>query len=657
MAVANDLDLRVRLLGDSSDLDAATRDGEQSVGRLTTVMAGLGVAGAAGGAALSVGFARAADLEEGQAKLQAQLGLTAEEAGEYGGLAGSIYADNFGADMGAVNEAIRAVQNNLGSVGDIGEEAFTAASEAALTLADVMGVEVSESTAAAAALVKNGLAKDSAEAFDILTAGFQGGADKAGDFLDTITEYGPQFSKLGIDGEQALSILQGGLKAGARDTDVIADAFKEFSLRAIDGSDAVRAGYKAIGFDAKATAADIAAGGERANDATYDVIVALSEMKDPVKQNAAGVALFGTQWEDTLRTIIPGMAEAYRGTVDTAGATEQMTSAMGTTGKARVEEFRRELDMWVQSQVAGTGASSTAVAAIGSFGPAALTAAGSLGAMVTGLAALNVGTALARAGQIAASVATGVWTAAQWLLNVALTANPIGLVIVGVAALIAIFVIAYRRSDTFRAFVQRLWLALRVGAAAAWGALRAFGARFAGWVVGLVQRGVRVVRWFRELPQRVRDGLSNARTLLAQKGRDIVAGLWEGIRNMGDWIRGRVSSFIQNSIVGPIQNALKFGSPSKVARQWGRWTGQGLGLGLADSTTGVQRAATSLAATAVPRPTRPLSVAPGGGDVVHLHVGTMITDDRQLVQRIEQARRATSRSRTVARPVVARVGA
>ena len=74
--MANDLDLRVRLLGDSSDLDAATRDGEESVSRLTTVMAGLGVAGAAGGAALSVGFARALDLEEGRARLQAQLGIT-----------------------------------------------------------------------------------------------------------------------------------------------------------------------------------------------------------------------------------------------------------------------------------------------------------------------------------------------------------------------------------------------------------------------------------------------------------------------------------------------------------------------------------------------------------------------------------------------------
>lgn len=36
------------------------------------------------------------------------------------------------------------------------------------------------------------------------------------------------------------------------------------------------------------------------------------------------------------------------------------------------------------------------------------------------------------------AIATGVWTAAQWLLNAALTANPIGLIIAGVVALIAL---------------------------------------------------------------------------------------------------------------------------------------------------------------------------------------------------------------------------
>ncbi len=59
-----------------------------------------------------------------------------------------------------------------------------------------------------------------------------------------------------------------------------------------------------------------------------------------------------------------------------------------------------------------------------------------------------------RASAIASTVATTAMAAAQWLLNAALTANPIGLVVVAVAALVAGLVIAYRESETFRAIID-----------------------------------------------------------------------------------------------------------------------------------------------------------------------------------------------------------
>jgi hypothetical protein len=49
-----------------------------------------------------------------------------------------------------------------------------------------------------------------------------------------------------------------------------------------------------------------------------------------------------------------------------------------------------------------------------------------------------------------------VWTAAQWALNVALTANPIGLVIAAIAALIAVIVTAYNKSEDFRDIVNKV---------------------------------------------------------------------------------------------------------------------------------------------------------------------------------------------------------
>ncbi len=73
----------------------------------------------------------------------------------------------------------------------------------------------------------------------------------------------------------------------------------------------------------------------------------------------------------------------------------------------------------------------------------------------------NVATIAGTVATTAARVATAAYTAAQLALNFALRANPIGLVITAIAALAAGVVIAYQRSDTFRAFVDRLWAALK----------------------------------------------------------------------------------------------------------------------------------------------------------------------------------------------------
>lgn len=53
--------------------------------------------------------------------------------------------------------------------------------------------------------------------------------------------------------------------------------------------------------------------------------------------------------------------------------------------------------------------------------------------------------------------------AAQMAFNVVLAANPIGIVIVALAALAAAFVIAYKKSETFREFVNKLFDAIKTG--------------------------------------------------------------------------------------------------------------------------------------------------------------------------------------------------
>jgi TP901 family phage tail tape measure protein len=80
------------------------------------------------------------------------------------------------------------------------------------------------------------------------------------------------------------------------------------------------------------------------------------------------------------------------------------------------------------------------------------------GAAILSLTALmgtiKVGMLAWRGVQMIATGATMAMTAAQWLLNAALTANPIGIVIVLIAALVAGIVIAYTHSKTFHKIVD-----------------------------------------------------------------------------------------------------------------------------------------------------------------------------------------------------------
>lgn len=58
---------------------------------------------------------------------------------------------------------------------------------------------------------------------------------------------------------------------------------------------------------------------------------------------------------------------------------------------------------------------------------------------------------------VAQTVATGALTAAQWLLNIAMSANPITLIIIATTALVAGFVLLWNKCEGFRNFWINLW--------------------------------------------------------------------------------------------------------------------------------------------------------------------------------------------------------
>jgi len=172
------------------------------------------------------------------------------------------------------------------------------------------------------------------------------------------------------------------------------------------------------------------------------------------------------------------------GTADYEGALGNLADTLKGRAEANADSFggkMREIRAWTDN-----AASSLAE----QYGPAVTMA----GAALTGLAAITeiasaanvknaASTVAAKAAQIGSAVATGVATAAQWAWNVALNANPIGLIIIAIAAFVGAILWLWNNVDWFRNGVTAAWEAIKTGWTWLWDnaikpGIDAFGAAF-----------------------------------------------------------------------------------------------------------------------------------------------------------------------------------
>lgn len=252
-----------------------------------------------------------------------------------------VYAANFGESVADVGDAVATVSRNMA---DLDQNGLTAATEGALALRDAFEYDVAESTRAAEAIRKN-FGSSAEEAFSLIAAGAQNGLDYSGELIDTINEYSSQFAKLGFDANGMFNILQAGADGTAWNLDKVGDAIKEFSIRAIDGSDTTVEAFTSLGYNAEELMATFAAGGEGANKAFYDVINTLMDVDDQVERDALGVALFGTQWEDLGVEAMEAMANASQAAYDTEGALEKINQVKYNDLDSALEGIRRQMEV------------------------------------------------------------------------------------------------------------------------------------------------------------------------------------------------------------------------------------------------------------------------------------------------------------------------
>ena len=230
--------------------------------------------------------------------LAAQTGAAQSQSGRLGNLAGDIFSDNFGESLDDVGAAMHDVFEQRLIDPSAADADIKSVTEKVMTLAQVTGESFRDISRDGEQMVKTGLAGSVSDAMDLIGMASEHGLNAAGDLMDTIEEYSTKFRDLGLNGQQAFGLIEQAMDAGARNADIAADALKEFSIRAQDGSVLTRRGFETIGLDADKMGKMVAAGGDSATSALRQTLNALQQMPPGVERSTAAVDLFGTKAED-----------------------------------------------------------------------------------------------------------------------------------------------------------------------------------------------------------------------------------------------------------------------------------------------------------------------------------------------------------------------
>ena len=314
---------------------------QKAANKVSTMTAGLAAMGTGAIAATKYLADLGGEWQTATNQVAASTGAAGKELEGLRDVMEDVYAANYGDSVADVGDAVAMVNRNMANLDQNG---LTAATEGTLALRDAFEYDVAESTRAAEAIRKN-FGSSAEEAFSLIAAGAQNGLDYSGELIDTINEYSSQFAKLGFDADGMFNILQAGADGTAWNLDKVGDAIKEFSIRAIDGSDSTVEAFTSLGYNAENIMATFAAGGEGANKAFFDVINTLMAVDDQVERDALGVALFGTMWEDLGTEAMEAMAGASQAAYDTEGALEKINQVKYNDLDSAIQGIGRQMEV------------------------------------------------------------------------------------------------------------------------------------------------------------------------------------------------------------------------------------------------------------------------------------------------------------------------
>ena len=303
--------------------------------------------------------------------------------------------------------------------------------------------------------------EDYAEVLDQLTAASQASGISVDTLAEALTKNGATMRQLGFNTEETVAMLAQFEAAGVNSETALAglktavknwgkegkNANDEFHnvvdaiKNAPDDMSASQAAFEAFGGKAGAELAEAIRTGKFAYD---EFLADLADSQGTVNstyeqtQDGADKARLAIQnMRTTAAELVNKFLDQYGPEIN--AAIEKVTGLL--------EEMAPKIEAGVQWIIDHLPEIEAGVIAIGTAF-LAWKVAGIITAVTTALAGM--------------SVAEGIAAAKTWLLNTAMAANPVGIVVAAIAGLVAALVVLYKKSDKFRAFVNKLWDAVKL---------------------------------------------------------------------------------------------------------------------------------------------------------------------------------------------------
>ena len=157
-------------------------------------------------------------------------------------------------------------------------------------------------------------------------------------------------------------------------------------------------------------------------------------------------------------------------------------------------------------------------------------------------------------------------------LSAVMSANPIGVVVGLIVALIATFALLWNKCEAFRNFWKGLWTGIK--------------ATFLVVVTGIKNGITSVINAFKKIATVVTSVWNGIKATFSKMtngminiGKDIGKGLWNGLSKMKDWVIDKVKG-MGKAILGGLKKVLGIKSPSKEFAIVGKYSAEGYVEGL-----------------------------------------------------------------------------